>query len=309
MQPPLIGHPQRIEPFRIFLDVLAKQSGPVLISGPTGSGKKRIIQSLIENGPANQYPVFFINGLLFSEQYWEQARSVLESKGTLIIEGIQHLPVALQARIKTWLAGQGPLFSENTALPPGWRIIATTLRSEDMWEDLLFNFTFHLQLPSLNGVIEDLPYHIKYFLQDKSVRYIRYFFMLKSFFHIWIGNLRELEHYLLQAMTYFSSMGSETGVNGVKEVFGEKRLRFYQDTLKEEWWYYPYRFPKNFTDHLAQILNRSDFRTKIINENLVVPLLKEEPGFLVFDLTDQDFEKKANEVYHVFSTYLTSLSY
>ena len=50
MQPPLIGHPQRMEPFKTFLEVLAKGREAILITGPTGSGKKRITQFLLENG-------------------------------------------------------------------------------------------------------------------------------------------------------------------------------------------------------------------------------------------------------------------
>jgi transcriptional regulator with AAA-type ATPase domain len=304
MQSPLIGHPQRLESFKNFLSFISRAKGSILLTGPTGAGKKRSIQFLVENGPLNQAPVFFLNGLEFSEELWSQARVVLKSKGTLVIEGIQHLPLPLQSKVKNWLAGQGPLFTKNGGLPSDWRIIVTSPCTKDIWEDLVYDFPYHIQLPSLNEVVEDIPYHIKNFLQGKSIRYLRYFFLLKTFFHQWQGNLRELEHYLLQAMAYYYSRAQTNGFDGGEEVFGETKLRYYQDILKGEWWYYPYRFLPDFTNHLFDILTKTDFRSKIIEANLVTSLLKDEPGFLVLDLADQEFEQKAIQVFNLFSNYL-----
>ncbi|MBA4394947.1 MAG: hypothetical protein C0407_15450, partial [Desulfobacca sp.] len=262
MQSPMIGHPQRLEPFKKFLGYIAKTMGSILMTGPTGAGKKRCIQFLMENGPLNQDPVFFLNGLQFSEDLWAQARVVLKSKGTLVIEGIQYLPLPLQSKFKDWLAGKGPLFAESGGGPSDWRIIVTSPSPKDIWENLVYDFPYHIQLPALNEVIEDIPYHIKYFLHGKSVRYLRYFFLLKTFFHQWPGNLRELEHYLLQAMAYYCSKTETNGYFGGEEVFGETKVRYYQDILKGEWWYYPYRFLPHFTNQLANILTKTDFRSK-----------------------------------------------
>ncbi len=308
MQPSLIGNPQRIEPFKHFLGVIAKDPGPILITGPTGSGKKRVIQFLVENGPLNQSPVFFLSGLGCTDALWTKACEALSSKGTLVVEGIQYLPLTFQSKFKGWLAGQGPLFSEQGGLPSEWRIMVTDIRSDEVLEDLVYDFPFHIQLPSLKEVVEDIPFHLKYFLSDKSVRYLRYFFLLKTFFHQWPGNIREIEHYLLQAMAYYNAMDLTGGSNGGEEVFGEKRLRYYQDVLKGEWWYYPYRFPPDFVNKLANVLTKTDFRSKIIREGLVISLLKDEPGFLVFDLSDPEFEKKSIEVYTIFLNYLNARS-
>lgn len=308
MQPPLIGHPQRIEPFKNFLSFIAKTQGSVLISGPTGSGKKRISQFLIDNGLMNQAPVFHLSGLKFSEGLWDQAYNTLKGKGTLVIEGLQYLPLAIQDRFKNWMAGQGPLVAEGKPRPGEWRILVVGQNPDELLEDLLYQFSYHIHLPSLNEVIEDIPFHIKYFLREKPIRYLRYFFLVKAFFHQWRGNLRELEQCLLQAMAYYNSMALVDGFKGGDEVFGEKRTRYYQDILKGEWWYYPYRFNPGFPDQLAFVLNETDFRSKIIQEKWVIPLLPNEPGFLVFDLTDPEFEKKANRVYNTFLDYLRKQS-
>jgi transcriptional regulator with AAA-type ATPase domain len=305
MQLPLTGHPQRIEPFRNFLNFIAKTDEPVLITGPTGSGKKRIVDFLLDHGLLNQEPVFHLNGLRLTEDLWGQTHATLKSKGTLVVEGIQSLPWSIQARFKEWLTGQTPLLSEGKNLPPDWRILAVAQRPEEIWEDLLYQFAYHVHLPSLTEIIEDIPYHIKYFLRDKPIRYLRYLFLLKIFFHQWQGNIRELQQCLLQAMAYYHSMSMVKGFQGEDEVFGEKKIRYYQDILKGEWWYFPYRFLPGFTEQIAFILNHTDFRAKILENQWVIPLLPEEPGFLVFDLTDTDFEKKAAQVYYTFSEYLS----
>ena len=304
MASPLIGHPDRIEPFQNFLRILAKSKDPVIISGPVGSGKKRTVQFLIENGAHPRDPVFSIEGLHFSEELWNRATTELGESGTLVLEGLQHLSLTQQSRLKSWLIGPFPLPAGSQNRPGGWRVVGTTTEAQKTWDELLFQFPLHIQLPSLNEVIEDVPYHLKSFLREKPIRYVRYFFLLKTTFHQWAGNLLELEHYLEQAMAYYHSMALVAGFSGGEEVFGERRLRYYQDVLKGEWWYYPYRFKAGFTERLSGILNQTDFRKQLIDQNLVISLLKEEPGFLVLDLKDPEFESKAVRIHWLFQRFL-----
>jgi hypothetical protein len=77
MQAPLIGHPQRLEPLKNFLGYLAKAKEPTLLTGPTDAGEKQYIHFLAENGPLNQAPLFFLNGLDFSEALWNEAHRAL----------------------------------------------------------------------------------------------------------------------------------------------------------------------------------------------------------------------------------------
>lgn len=299
----IIGHPDRIGPLQLFLRVIGQRREPVIISGPVGAGKNRTALFLIENGPNPAGPVGLIEGIQFSEDLWRRTLAGLGDEGTLVLKDIHCLPWPLQDRFRDWLAGRGGLFSETQGPPAQGRVLVTTTRPQDLWGGLLYHFPYHLALPALNDVIEDLPYHLNTFLREKPIRYIRYFFLLKTFLHQWGGNLLELRHYLDQALAYYQSRSLSTGASGEEEVFGEKRLRFYQDVFKGEWWYYPYAFPPGSERDLPFILNQTDFRKDLIDQGLVIPLLKEETGFLVLDLKDPEFEKKANQVYRLFKKY------
>jgi DNA-binding NtrC family response regulator len=299
----IIGHPDRIGPFQLFLKVIALSRDPVIISGPVGSGKKRTARFLIESNPDLSGPVFTVNGAQFSEDLWRRTLAGLGDEGILVLENIQCLDPTLQDRFREWLAGKGGLFSETTSPPSRGRILATTTGAQDLWGELLYHFPFHLQLPALNEVIEDIPYHLATFLREKPIRYIRYFFLLKTFQHQWGGNLLELRHYLDQALAYYQSKTLAADSGDEEAVFGEKRLRFYQDVFRGEWWYYPYRFPPGFDRELPVILNQTAFRKDLIDQGLVIPLLKEETGFLVLDLKDPEFETKANRIYRLFLKY------
>ncbi len=304
MPSPLIGHPKRLEPFQRFLDFVAKASGPILITGAPGSGKKRIARFVTEKGPLAVAPFFLLSGLRFSEDLWNRAFQTLKDRGTLVLDGVDYLPMILQERFKDWMLGQDTLVGGGKTLPPEWRVVAIGHNPERIWSGLLYRFTYHIHLPSLTEVVEDIPFHVKHFLREKPIRYLRYFFLLKAYFHQWRGNLLELEQCLTQAMAYYNTLAVVNGFQGGDEVFGERHTRFYQDILKGEWWYFPYRFPPGFTEQAARVFNQTDFRAKILKEKWVIPLLPDEPGFLVFDLTDPDFEEKANQVYRLFADYL-----
>jgi len=44
--------------------------------------------------------------------------------------------------------------------------------------------------------------------------------------------------------------------------------------------------------------------SKSIDQNLVIPLLVEEPGFLVLDLKDPEFEPQAIRIYNLFQKFM-----
>lgn len=46
--------------------------------------------------------------------------------------------------------------------------------------------------------------------------------------------------------------------------------------------------------------------SKLIDQNLVIPLLVEEPGFLVLDLKDPEFEAKAIRIHRLFQRFMNT---
>lgn len=46
--------------------------------------------------------------------------------------------------------------------------------------------------------------------------------------------------------------------------------------------------------------------SKLIDQNLVIPLLVEEPGFLVLDLKDPEFKAKAIRIHSLFQQFMNT---
>ncbi len=46
--------------------------------------------------------------------------------------------------------------------------------------------------------------------------------------------------------------------------------------------------------------------SKLIDQNLVIPLLVEEPGFLVLDLKDPELEAKAIRIHSLFQRFMNT---
>ena len=46
--------------------------------------------------------------------------------------------------------------------------------------------------------------------------------------------------------------------------------------------------------------------SQLIDQNLVIPLLAEEPGFLVLDLKDPEFEAKAIRIHRLFQKFMNT---
>ena len=60
-------------------------------------------------------------------------------------------------------------------------------------------------------------------------------------------------------------------------------------------------FPQN-------VVFKPEFKilSKLIDQNLVIPLLVEEPGFLVLDLKDPEFEAKAIRIHNLFQQFMNT---
>ncbi len=234
------------------LPAYAASEMPVLILGPSGTGKEFVARSLHFNSSRAYGELVSINCSAFNEQLveselfghiegaftgatknrkgaFQQARG-----GTLLLDEIGDLPLTLQPKLLRALENKEiqPVGSDKT-IKTNVRIIASThknlfkkVEDKSFREDLFYRLhALTLSPPSLSERMEDFEDLLFFFARQYRVRFSpEAISKLKE--HSWHGNIRELKNLVLRA----SVMYNQKGVQGdnVDNLLGE----FYQSEVK-----------------------------------------------------------------------------
>ncbi|WP_231737744.1 sigma-54-dependent transcriptional regulator [Terracidiphilus gabretensis] len=228
--PDLIGNaPSMLEVSR-RVRLVAPRSTPVLIEGPTGSGKELVAQALHRLSPRARKPFVAINcaaipealleaelfghtrGAFTGATHGRTGRIEAADGGTLFLDEIGEMPLALQAKLLRFVeCGELQRVGENESVRVDVRIIAATHQhlaknaSEGNFRsDLYYRLAvFLIRTPSLAERGEDLSLLIQHFLdkmgRTEPVKRIDSAAVTRLLAHPWPGNVRELEHVLERA--------------------------------------------------------------------------------------------------------------
>jgi len=225
--PELVGNaPCMLEVSR-RVRLVAPRSTPVLIEGPTGSGKELVAEALHRLSPRSKRPFVAINCAAIPEALLEaelfghtrgaftgavQGRTGrIESAdgGTLFLDEIGEMPLGLQAKLLRFVeCGELQRVGDNEQVKVDVRIVAATHQalaqqtvSGAFRSDLYYRLAvFLIRTPALAEHSEDLPLLVEHFLErmgrEAPVKRLEpaALAMLES--HDWPGNVRELEHVL-----------------------------------------------------------------------------------------------------------------
>jgi len=226
----LIGsHPEMLEVSR-RIRLVAPRSTPVLIEGPTGSGKDVVAQALHRLSPRVSRKWVALNCAAIPEALLEAelfghtrgaftgaerlrlGRIEAASGGTLFLDEIGDMPLALQAKLLRFLeTGEIQRVGENEPVKVDVRIVAAThrplarLAAEGAFrQDLYYRLAvFLIRMPALAGRMEDIEALTEHFLAklagDGSRKSISKEAMARLLAHTWPGNVRELAHVLERA--------------------------------------------------------------------------------------------------------------
>jgi DNA-binding NtrC family response regulator len=210
--------------------LVAGRSTPVLIEGPTGSGKELVAEALHRLSTRSRKPFVAINCAAIPEALLEaelfghtrgaftgavQGRiGRIESAdgGTLFLDEIGEIPLALQAKLLRFFeSGELQRIGDNETVKVDVRIVAATHQplaeyaQKGMFRaDLYYRLAvFLIRTPALSEHMEDLPLLVGHFLERMGrklpVKRIDSGAVAKLSVHIWPGNVRELEHVLERA--------------------------------------------------------------------------------------------------------------
>jgi DNA-binding NtrC family response regulator len=228
--PELVGNaPCMIEVSR-RIRLVAPRLTPVLIEGPTGSGKELVAEAVHRLSARSRKPFVAINCAAIPEALLEAelfghtrgaftgavhgrvGRIEAADGGTLFLDEIGELPLALQSKLLRFVeCGELQRVGDNERVKVDVRILAATHRplaqlaqAGTFRSDLYYRLAvFLIRTPSLLEHKQDLPILVDHFLEKQGrlspVKRIDAAAVAKLEAHDWPGNVRELEHVLERA--------------------------------------------------------------------------------------------------------------
>jgi DNA-binding NtrC family response regulator len=225
--PELIGNaPCMLEVSR-RIRLVAPRSTPVLIEGPTGSGKELVAEALHRLSTRSRKPFVAINCAAIPEALLEAelfghtrgaftgavqrriGRIESADGGTLFLDEIGEMPLALQSKLLRFVeCGELQRVGDNETVKVDVRIVSATHRplaqhaqTGTFRSDLYYRLAvFLIRTPSLAEHTQDLPLLVDHFMRqmgrEAPVKRVTPNAMAKLTTHEWPGNVRELEHVL-----------------------------------------------------------------------------------------------------------------
>ncbi len=207
--------------------LVAPRSTPVLIEGPTGSGKELVAEALHRLSTRSRKPFVAINCAAIPEALLEAelfghtrgaftgavqgrvGRIEAADGGTLFLDEIGEMPLGLQSKLLRFVeCGELQRVGDNETVKVDVRIIAAThqalaqqTQSGNFRSDLYYRLAvFLIRTPSLAEHTEDLPLLVNHFLaqmgREAPIKRVEASALAKLAAHDWPGNVRELEHVL-----------------------------------------------------------------------------------------------------------------
>ena len=223
----IVGRHPKMREILSFLPDIAESESPVLIEGPTGSGKELIASAIHHLSPRKEGPFIAVNCAALPETLLESelfgyrkgaftgavrdkpGRFLLADKGTLFLDEIASTSPSFQADLLRILeGGEFTPLGDTRSLRSDFRIVAATnlelkrlVREEKFREDLYYRLNVvKISVPTLRERKEDIPLLVDHFirkfnlLKGRSIQGVApevLTFLLKEPFP---GNIRQLEN-------------------------------------------------------------------------------------------------------------------
>jgi DNA-binding NtrC family response regulator len=244
----LLGDSEGMKKLKALIDRVATTKATVLIQGESGTGKELIARAVWMASPRKSGPFIKLNCAAVPEHLMESelfghekgaftgainrrdGRFQMADMGTLLLDEISEIPLALQAKLLRVLQeSEFERVGSNKTLKVDVRILATTNRDlkaavekGEFREDLFYRLkVFPLHVPPLRERREDIEVLVNHYLQFYATQYgkptptVDPNTMLALKQAPWKGNVRELQNAVAHAVIL-----SETDYQLGPEDFG-----------------------------------------------------------------------------------------
>ena len=214
----IIGKSQAIQDLFDLLENISDTQSTVLIYGEHGTGKTLVAKSIHFNSARRLHPFRIVNcsGMpvetLDRELFGAKgAEDEFGRKGTLFVQDIDTLPIALQIKVLRLIEGQQLNLGGSTRREDTRIIAATTknlrakVQNGEFRDDLFYRLNVvPIFLPPLRERVEDIPLLINHFLDlfspNSSLRIAPEAVEMLTAYP-WPGNVRELENVIERLVT------------------------------------------------------------------------------------------------------------
>ena len=244
----LIGESAAIRQIRDEIGILALNDNvDILICGETGTGKEVVVNTIHENSSRAKEPLVKINcgaipeNLIESELFGYEKGAFtgaakmkkglieLADGGTIFFDEIGELPLAMQAKLLTFLEDRkirrvGGLrdIEVNVRVAAATnRILEDEVAEGRFREDLYYRLNvMQIRIPPLRERKSDIPLLVRYYMEyfnrkfNKNLKDIRPGFLQKLSEYYWKGNVRELRN-VMERTVLFSRGDMLTGEENI----------------------------------------------------------------------------------------------
>ena len=230
---PIVGQHPKVKAALRLLERVARTDSTVLLTGESGTGKELFARALHALSPRSSGPFVAVNCAAIPETLIENelfghekgaftgahrrqgGRFEAASGGTLLMDEIGELPLAIQAKVLRVLeertfervGGSQTLKAEVRLVAATNRELASMVERGGFREDLFYRLeVFPIELPPLRERASDIPQLAQYLLdniaqrQKASRRQLTEGSLKLLESHSWPGNVRQLANVLERAM-------------------------------------------------------------------------------------------------------------